>query len=341
MALDLFNTRSMAAAVRERRSPKGFLLKKFFSRVEQHDTAEVDIDVIRNKRRLAPFVNPLSEGKLVEHAGFSTRSIRPPYIKPKMVTTAADLLTRGVGQAVYGDQTPAQRAASRLAEELAEMDDMITRREEWMAAQALFTGSVTVTGEGLNAVINFGYTASHDITLTGTNAWDDAASDPIANLRAWKSIAVQDSGLVPTDAILGSAARDAFLGNAVVAAQLDRTHQATLQIQMTQAGMPDGVTYIGRIEGLDLWTYEEYYLDDAGNEQPMVPTKSVLLGSSRADARLHYGAIMDLDSPLVAMRRFPKSWTTPDPSARWVMLQSAPLPVPHQIDAFVIAEVLE
>jgi hypothetical protein len=339
MALDLFNTRSMTAAVEERRAPKTFLLNTFFSRVEVHDTQEVDIDVIRNKRRLAPFVNPLSEGKLVEHAGYATRTLRPAYIKPKMVTTAADLLQRAIGQSIYSSQTPAQRAASRLTQELADLEDMIIRREEWMAAQALFTGSVSVVGEGLNAVIDFGYSGSHDVTLTGTAVWDNAASDPIADIRAWKSIVAQDSGLIPTDAILGTAARDALLTNDVILDQLDRTHQQTLQVNMTQNGLPDGVTYIGRIEGLDLWTYEEWYLDDSNVEQPMVPTKAVLLGSRRADARMHYGAIMDLDS-LAAVKRFPKSWTTNDPSARWVMLQSAPLPVPHQIDAFLIAQVL-
>lgn len=340
MALDLFNSRSMTAALQERRAPKTFLLDTFFSRTETHDTFEVDIDIIRNKRRLAPFVNPLAEGKLMEKSGFRTMSIRPAYVKPKMVTTAADLLQRAIEQNIYAVQTPEQRAAARLAAELAEMDDAITRREEWMAAQALFTGQVEVVGEGLNAVINFSYTPSHDVALVGTAAWDDAASTPIADLRAWKSVITQDSGLTPTDAVLGIAARDAFLANDDVIKQLDTTHQSTLQIQMTSAGLPDGVTYIGRIEGLDLWTYEEWYLDDSNVEQPMVPAKRVLLGSRRADARRHYGAIQDLDS-LAAVKRFAKSWVTPDPSARWVMVQSAPLPVPHQIDGFLIAEVLE
>ncbi len=339
MPLDLFSTRAMTAALEERRAPKTFLLDTFFSKEDVHDTQEVDIDVIRNKRRLAPFVNPLSEGKLVEHTGYATKTIRPPYIKPKMVTTAVDLLKRSLGQSIYSAQSPEQRTATRLVDELATMEDMIIRREEWMAAQALLTGSVTVIGEGLNAVISFGYSPSHQITLTGTTVWTNAACDPLANLRAWKSIATKDSGLVPTDAILGSAAVNAFLSQASVTAALDRLNYKALQVDMNTANLADGVTYVGRAEGLDLWTYEEYFLNDTGIEQPMIPDTAVLLGSRRADCRRHYGAILDLEA-LVALKRFPKSWITPDPSARWVMVQSAPLPVPHQIDAFVLATVV-
>jgi hypothetical protein len=339
--MDLFTTRAMTQALDERRAVRTWLAETFFPRVEVHTTYEVDIDVRRNKRRLAPFVNPLSEGKLVEHAGFNTMSIRPPYIKPKMVTTAADLQRRAMGVTVYGAApSPAAIAARRLAEELAEMDGMIDRREEWMAARALFFGTITVTGEGLNAVIDFQRQSTHDITLVGTALWTDAASTPIANFRAWKSIVSLSSGLVPNVAVMGTDAANAFLANEDVRSTMNLLNNTTIAIGMDTAALAaQGVTYIGRVEGVDIFMYEEVYLDENGVEQPLVPADAVLLGSTAADARRHYGAIMDLDAT-VAARRFPKSWTQPDPSARYVMVQSAPLPVPHQIDAFLVARVV-
>lgn len=338
--MDLFTLRSMTDALRERRPPKRFFLDRFFRRIVEHETLEVDIDIVRNKRRLAPFVHPLSEGKLVEREGYSARSIRPAYIKPKMATTAADLLKRDAGEIVYSPKTRLQRAAERLAEDLATMDDMIIRREEWMAAQALMTGTVTVVGEGLNAVIDFGYSANHKATLTTTARWDNAAGVPLTNIRAWKSRVAQDSGLVPTDMVLGTAAAAALIKNPEFVAEREFIQTSTLVLRNDTSNLPQGVTYIGRVESLDVWVYEEWYLDDNGVEQPLVPTNYAMLGSSSADTRLHYGAIQDLKAGLAAMRRFPKSWEQEDPSARMVMVQSAPLPVPHQIDAFFLANVL-
>ncbi|PCJ51688.1 MAG: capsid protein, partial [Planctomycetota bacterium] len=69
-------------------------------------------------------------------------------------------------------------------------------------------------------------------------------------------------------------------------------------------------------------------------EQPMIPEDTLILGADNARTARHYGAIHDLDAT-AAVQYFPKSWTQEDPSVRFVMLQSAPLVIPHQIDAFM------
>ncbi|MNJ76561.1 Phage major capsid protein E [compost metagenome] len=56
-----------------------------------------------------------------------------------------------------------------------------------------------------------------------------------------------------------------------------------------------------------------------------------------------YGAIQDIDaieSGLVEAVRFPKSWVTPDPSARWLKLQSAALAGMLEPNAFLYAKVV-
>jgi hypothetical protein len=52
-----------------------------------------------------------------------------------------------------------------------------------------------------------------------------------------------------------------------------------------------------------------------------------------------YGCIKDL-SAMYPVARFPKSWEEEDPSARFLLMQSAPLLVPTQIDSFLSAQVL-
>ncbi len=64
------------------------------------------------------------------------------------LTTADQLMTRLPGEDLYSGMTPAQRAAQKLMEEYATLNDATTRREEWMAVQAIVTGTIPIVGEG-------------------------------------------------------------------------------------------------------------------------------------------------------------------------------------------------
>lgn len=350
MALDIFSTRQMLAALEQMKPARTFFLSKFFPSSNVSNSEYIDIDIYKGKRRMAPFVNPRLEGKVVEKRGYKTFSYKPPYIKPKMVTTAEDILKRTMGQNIYAaNMGPNQKAAEEVGKNLAEMEEMITRREEWMAAQILTTGKVVVVGEGVDDEIDFLMESTHLPTLAGAAKWSaPTTAKPIDDLRAWKKIPSQDSGVVPTDVIMGSRALDAFMScDQVIGSTGGRKGLFDLYRvnigQIEPRELPDGVTFVGTITelGLDIWTYDEWYVDEYDNEteKAMMPEDKVLMGSSRARTQRQYGAILDLDAT-AAVARFPKSWKENDPSARFIMLQSAPLPCLHQVDAFLCADVL-
>ena len=337
MAASLFETRRMLRMLEQMLPPRTFLLDTFFRDIETSNEESVDIDIYKGKRRLAPFVSPKLAGVPVERRGFTTRTYKPPYVKPKMVFDAAHLPDRMPGQTIYTDAgSPAMRAAEQLRKDFAEMLDMVTRREEWMAAQALNGGVITVVGEGVSDSIDFGMKSSHKITLTSGDRWTESTSDPLADIRAWRRLGAQSSGLSPNVAVLGSGVIDAFLANAEVKDQLDSRRADIGQIAVQE--LPDGATYLGSLFGgaIDLFGYDEWYVDPADDtEKPMVPVNKVFMGSTRARTARHYGMIRDVEAGDAVARYFPKSWVDNDPSARWTMLQSAPLVVPHQIDAFL------
>lgn len=346
MSLDLFETRKMLAALEQRKPPRSFLLDKFFSASETFDSEHVDIDIWKGKRRLAPFVSPTKEGKVIERIGYKTNSYKPPYIKPKMVTTAADILKRPMGTHIYGsNMSPMQKAAQQLGKDLGTMDDMILRREEWMAASVLTSGQVRCIGEGIDETVNFMMEASHLPVLAGTALWSDHTNaKPLDNLRAWKRMIAKDSGVNPTDVIMSTDVYDNFLAcDQITGSENLFDIRRVILGQINPQDVGGGVTYIGRITelGLDLWTYEEWYVDeyDKDTEKPMIPEGKLIMGSPNAYARRLYGAIKDLKAT-GAVRRFPKSWEEDDPSARFVMVQSAPIPALHQVDAFLCAQVL-
>lgn len=331
--IDLFETRTMLKALDQTVPTKTFLLDTFFPTIRQSDTDIVDIDIVKGKRKLAPFVAPMHEGIAVIDEGYHTDTFRPPYIKAKKVSTAMEMLKRLPGNTIYqGEFSPSQRAAQKVGEDLRELQDMITRREEWMAAQALTTGKIHVQGEGVNQIIDFQMRPDHQEILTGGALWSSATSNPIRDLRRWQEKIVQDSGLVARVAVLGRDVLNAFLDNEKVQKVLDNYR---IQLgQIDPQSLPNGAKYWGSIDDIDLYSYNEWYLDDNGVEQPMVPANTIIVGANTARTARHYGAIHDLDAT-AAVPYFPKSWTQQDPSVRFVMLQSAPLVIPHQIDAFM------
>lgn len=345
MAVDLFETRTMLAAVEQMKRARRFLGSTFFGAEPiVATTAHVDIDIIKGKRKLAPFVRPNRPGRIVDRSGSVMRSYKPAYVKPKLETQAGMLLARQPGEALYSSRTPLDRAGEQLARDMEDLNDQITRREEWMIAQALTTGAVRVQGDGVDDVVDFQMSDSH--LVTEQNRWVDAGSDPIADLRKYKRRIARDSGRTAQAAVLSSEAADAFLDNTKVGEKLN-TRRVDLGMIRPQE-LPDGVTYLGYLNdpGLDLYAYEEWYIADGGSddiELPMIPAGGLIMGPTTSRCAMLYGAIQDMDAiegALFDVDRYPKSWTEKDAGVRWLMMQSAPLPGFHEPDAFVYARVV-
>lgn len=339
MAIDMFSTREMLNALEQRVVPRTFLRGTFIRETNVSTAQKIDIDIEKNKRKLAPFVSPMVAGKVISRDGFSTKTVQPAYIKMKRITTAGDVLKRSMGENIYGAKSPQARAQELLGRDMRDLDDMIVRREEWMVATALFTGKLPVVGEGVSYEVDFGYEADKHILTLGTGSkWGDSGVDPLADLLEWKRDLGQRSGLTADVAIMGADAMAVFIAS-LTEKQLNYMHLSQVKIDPKQ--LPQGVTYWGRTldSALDLYTYDEWYYDeDTATEKPMVPVNAVLLASTSARTIMHYGAILDMEA-LFAVSRFPKSWIEKDPSARMLLLQSAPLFNPVQVDGFTVVTV--
>lgn len=342
MAISIFASRAMASAMRQDKKTGSFILDLLFSKVDPVIGETVDIDIIKGKRRMAPFQSPRVEGKLVEKLGFTTNSYKPAYIKPKKVLEAADIVNnRAAGESVYSLQSPEERAIMMLATELNDLEDMIIRREEWMATQQIVNGYVDVIGDGVNYRIDLIMDADHKITLTGTNIWTDVLSDPDSDIGDAVGLISKDAGISANVIIGNSSTMDVYVRHAKVKDNLN-TRRIDLGL-IKPEDMGDGVSYYGYVivsgKQLDLYGYDNWYIDDAGVEQPMIPDGKIVITSTRADFRRHYGSIKDKKAGYAAIPRFPKTWDEEDPDATWLMVQSAPLPAAHQIDAIVSMKV--
>ena len=349
--ISIFNPRTMGRVVERMPKVHTFFTSTFFRRTKTFTTKSVDVDFKKGSRALAPFVHPKMGGKIIPNSGYQTKTYTPPQLSSDKLTTVDDLLERMAGESIYSGRTPAERAIEKIAEDMQELDEMITRRIEWMATQALLTGKIPIIGEGLNEEIDFKFTNKE--TLEGAQQWDKDSSDPLADIERWYE-KVQKNGFINPDiCVMAKDAARAFINHKKVKSVLDVDSYDLAVIKPRE--LPNGVRYIGTINGLglDIYTYSEWYLDDWTDpnnptQKPLIPSGAVLLLSTKAQYSMYYGAVTILDGRRVVEQfrtvegaRVPDSWTVRNPSRRFVQLNSKPLPVPHEVDSWHSATVLE
>lgn len=331
MALDTYSTAFLLGAYGVIDRPNAFLLDTFFTTEQQFETLEVYFDKVERARRLAPVVSPVVQGKAERLRGYYANSFRPAYVKPKHVIEPGRVLRRRPGEALLGDLSMAERRDRIVLDTLQVQDDQITRREEYMAAQLLLTGKVTVVGEDYPAqVVDMGRPAGNTIALTGAAAWGQTGVDPMATLLSSSSLIQNVSGFAPTKVVMDPLAYQKFLQSSTVKTVMNSFRQTVGNVD--QAGLALGgvggeAVNAGQIGQFDIWVYQQFYTDDLGNVLKFMPDNTVIMGNPVGcqGTRL-YGAIQDV-RVLEALPRYPKMWIAEDPSAEYMMTQAAPLPV--------------
>lgn len=341
--VDLYTPRTLAEVVKTTPPVRTFLRDRFFTNVKTFPTKRVDIDIVKGNRKMAAFIHPMVGGEIVQAEGYETKSYAPPLINPATISTADQLLERLPGEDMYSGKTPADRAAEKLIEEYNQLNDMTTRREEWMAAQVLTTGQLKVKGKGVDEVIDFGLT--NKITLTSTKKWGASAADIWGNLKDWKQQVSRNGFANANMVIMGKAAADAFLADATVAKLLDNRRIEIGAIKPEE--MEGGLTYYGHLNlpGVDIYGYDEVYLDDeTGETKPLIPDNVVLMIPSAASFMRAYGLCTYLDDAGAWHRaetdRLLRTYVEHRPDRRFIELQTHPLLIPDKIDSWFAATVL-
>jgi hypothetical protein len=348
MALDLYSTHTLNRVVETMFRPNRFLLDTFFPSVSVSETETIYFDTKKGKRRISAFVSPLMQGKLVEDLGYSTESFSPAYIKDKRVFDPSKPYKRRAGEAIGGSMSASARLNAMVAEALSDQLDMLSRRQEVMASEILRTGAVTISGEGYGTqVVDFGRHNDLTVTLSGATAWGAAGVNPIEDIEDWSNTILQMEGAVSTDVVMDIAAWRLFKAG-LKQADPNQNLSEILDIRRGNLGASMdtvlaaqiGAQYMGTDGKHRYWVYSDWYVDPADNtEKPVLPAKTVLLGSAGIEGVRHFGAIRDEEAGYQARETFVKSWVEPDPSVRYVMMQSAPLLVPYRKNASLCATV--
>ncbi len=347
--MEHYDTTTLVGVIRNQQVEEPtYWLDLAFPRQITFDTEEIQFDQVTATRKLAPFVAPTHQGKVQTRKGFSAKSFRPAYVKPKDILVPSRALTRMAGEQLTGALSAGARWNAHLAELLRLQREEIERRWNWMAAQAVINGSVTVSGDDYPTTsVDFGRHADNTMTLVGTAQWDDSAANPLGNIETIRSTVLKKSGRGVTRLTFGVNAWAEFIEDDNVLALLRNDVRNSPDTNFNaRLGEGNPAEFRGVLQGkgvasLELYTYSDTYeTDNAGTEADYLDPDWVVATGPGIQGVRCFGAIMDAKAGLAAMAMFPKMWENDDPSVTYVMTQSAPLMVPAQPNGSAVMKVL-
>lgn len=342
--MDIFSTHVLNRVVESLERPASFLLDTFFPSVQTEDSEEIHFDIDTSKPRLAPFVSPLVEGKVVSEDGYETRSFKPAYVKDKRRFNPNAPLKRRIGETIGGSLTPMNRREAALNKSITSQLENLTRREEVMASEALRFGRVTVAGENYpTSVVDFQRHTDLTQVLLGDVRWGEVGVNVLNNIEDWAGTVQLHSGASARTVVFDPLAWRVFKSNERVEKLLEIRRGTDISISIDPMVLGQGndkARYVGSIGDFDFWVYNDVYVDDDGTSKTVLPNYSVVMGSqSLLEGTRCYGVIQDEKANYKASRYFSKSWLEEDPAVRWLLAQSAPLIVPYRPNASFCATV--
>lgn len=336
----IYSTRTLRGVIRDNeqmKPPSNYWLSLCFPNLINFTDEYVDFSKLTDQRKLAPFVVPTAQGKPIYSAAERLTRVKPAYVKPKDPVSATRLIQKTAGFGELNSETnmsPGQRYDAIIADILRQHRRAIERRWEWMASKAILDASVTLEGEDYpTTVVDFERDANHTVVKTAGNFWGDAGVSILDDVESWKSLCRGAKYGGPTNRLtVGTDVWDVMRKDTEIRELLTTdfapAQKGGLDLNL---GIREGldVEYVGRLSGTtDVWVYSDYYHDESGAQVPFMSSKDVCLtGPSVAGVRC-FGAIQDIGAGIESSDMFPKMWNQEDPSATFVMTQSAPLMVP-------------
>lgn len=314
---------------------------KFFGTNKTTLNEKLEVQVKKGKKRLAPFVAPRIGGVIMERDGFSTYSVTTPKLAPSRVLTIDNILKQTFGEHIKNKKTPEERADEIFAKDLTDLEEYIANRKEWMARQIILEGNINVIDIEKGVDINIDYNFTNKDTLVGGAMWSEATSDPIADIKSWRKEILKKSGVNANMCIMGENAFNAFLNHNTVKEKLNLLNVSLGEIKPQM--IDEALTFQGKIEGIEIYTFDEWILNDEDIEEAMMPIDSVLMVHKNIGEMWH-GSVTLLDDSdefvVYENEIIPQIITDKKASTKELTLYSRPLPVPFDVDSWFVAKVL-
>lgn len=355
MALDIYSTHYLLAAIKETTSPTTFLRDRYFPTNPVTDifaTNDVLVEYKDGNRKVAPFVAPRKGGVTMLRDGSTMERYTPPFVAPERMLTIDDIKKRGFGEALMSTLTPEQRAKVMVVGDMTDLDEMITRREEVMAAEVLFTNAcvmkhyaddMTLAAENK---VNYFDGSDNPAQYTPAVKWNESGAKIIDDLYAIAQM-LTTRGLPASDLLVGPDVASVIINDANIQKLLDIKNYSLGEVDPTE-----GINGVSRLcvlniygKKISIFCYEETYEDiETGENKPYVPAGKVVM-TAPAAGRTVYGAVTQLEQVdgeyhTYAEKRVPKYIANAETDTRKIRVASSPMCVPNHKNAWICATVL-
>lgn len=275
----------------------------------------------------------------------------PPFVAPRRVLTLDELRKRGFGEALYSQLTPEQRQQTLILRDADELGELITNREEAMAAETMLTNGCVMkhiaddVDKADEMEIRFYSEASNPATYTPTAKWDATGGKILKDLEAMIRMLTK-RGLRASDLVCSPDVADTIINDAAVQKLLDNRRIEIGKVEPEL--LPDGAAIVAHLNVLgriiSVISYDLTYTDDEGNDKLYIPSGKCVLTAPGA-GRTAYGAVSQVEQSdgefhTYAGRRVPKYVSSAEGNSRTLTISSRPLMIPNNKNPFIVADVL-
>lgn len=354
MAFNFYETHNLLMAVEQLHPPTTFLKDRYFPTNGASDifsTNDVLVEYRDGTKRVAPFVAPRKGGVTMLRSSYEVQRFEPPRVAPRRILTIDDLSKRGMGEALLSQHTPEMRQRALILKDAQELSEMITRREEAMAAEVMQTNACVMKhiADDVDVYdekyIKFFSENTNPAQYTPSGSWAKDYGGVVADLGAMARL-LTSRGLGATDLIVGADVADAVLANTEIQRLLDLKNYELGRIDPSVLG--NGATHIATLNAkgrlINIICYDEEYTE--GSEtKPYIDPKSVILTAPGAGRTL-YGAVSQVEQGdglfhTYTGKRIPKYLSNAEGDTRTLTLTSCPLMIPNNKNPFIVAKVLD
>ncbi|WP_409193306.1 major capsid protein [Escherichia coli] len=303
-----------------------------------HCAEKVYLSQIPGLVNMALYVSPIVSGEVIRSRGGSTSEFTPGYVKPKHEVNPQMTLRRLPDEDPQNLADPAYRRRRIILQNMRDEELAIAQVEEMQAVSAVLKGKYTMTGEAFDPVeVDMGRSVANNITQSGGTEWskrDKSTYDPTDDIEAY---ALNASGVVNI-IVFDPKGWALFRSFKAVKEKLDTRRGSHSELETAVKDLGEAVSYKGMYGDTAIVVYSGQYVENDVKKN-FLPDNTMVLGNTQARGLRTYGCIQDADAQregINASARYPKNWvTTGDPAREFTMIQSAPLMLLADPDAFV------
>lgn len=349
--LDIFSSYTMMATLELVKPETLFFTSRYFptGAGDIFNSDKVLVEYTKGDRKMAPFVSERLGTVPVERRGYEIREFAPAHIGVSRTMTVDDLKKRGFGEALYSNTKPAERALRMQLEDMIDLDNRISRREEWMSAQTMINNACPVQEMfdaetiGEEKLVQFFGSENSEHTYTVANKWNSKDASIIGDVYAMCE-QLASRGLNAIDLVVGTDVADVFYNDPIIARMIDKNSGINFGAISERIVYP-GVSQIGPINFRGYWltifVVSTTYEDASGVTIPYFPKDAAMVTYPKCGHKM-YGRITQMpygssEYKTIAARRVPKLIVDNPNDTRALSLKARPLTAPRTYCPYIYA----